>query len=217
MGACAGGQFQSNYGCISQGACGSGYGTYNGQCVPINQGNMGGSCTAGQVMIGSVGCVPQGSCPANYGYYNNQCVAGTMGGYQQGGYNQGGYQYGAGACAAGQLYTYYGCMPTSGCPANQARYNNSCIPAMSVGGNGVPNTPNNGYGYGNGNGYGYGNGYGGYNSYPGNYGYSGYYNYGNSYPYSGGGYGNYGSPYGGYNYYYSVPQVNPYFGLYFGL
>ncbi|MEY4615760.1 MAG: hypothetical protein RJB66_720 [Pseudomonadota bacterium] len=169
-------------------------GQYPGGQYPGGQypgGQYGTMCSSGQVMIGSVGCVPQGSCPANYGFYNNQCVAGTMGGYNQGGYNQGGYQYGAGACSAGQIYTYYGCLPTAGCPANQAMYNNSCIPAMTTGGYGNTNTSYNGY-----------------------YSYPGY--YGNGY-YGNGGYGNYNSPYGGYNYYYSVPQVNPYFGFSFGL
>lgn len=51
----------------------------------------------------------------------------------------GGYQYGAGVCPPGQIYSYYGCVVTTGCPANQGMYNNQCIPAMTIGANGIPN------------------------------------------------------------------------------
>lgn len=95
--------------------------------------------------------------------------------------SQPGYQYGSGTCAAGQIYTIHNCLPVAGCPANQGMYNNQCIPAMTIGSNGVP------YGFSNQNGsWGY---Y--YNSYPYyNNAYYGGYGYNNGY---GGGY-----PYGGY-------------------
>jgi len=92
-------------------------------------------------------------------------------------YPNSGYQYGAGYCPQGQIYTAYNCLPIAGCPANQGMYNNTCVPAMVINQNGLPN------------GYSYQNGYWG-SSY-------------NGYPYYNGGYNNNSYYSGGYPYYYS--------------
>ena len=178
--ACPVGQVQHvTYGCIPQGNCPSGYGYYNNsQCVPLNSQSQG-NCGVGQIYTNQ-GCAPTAGCPANQGMVNNVCAPGNVASLPVGGGSN--YQYGAGSCNPGQIYTFYGCAPTAGCPPNQGMYNYNCHPALTIGGNG----PLGGY-YGSGNNS-YYNSY--YNSntanYPNNYYYGGYtypYYYGNSYYY----------------------------------
>ncbi len=116
-------------------------------------------------------------------YYPN-CTPGVANCYQQPGtlgVPAQAYPYGAGACAAGQVYTAYNCLPIAGCPANHGMYNNQCVPAMAINTNGFPN------------GYNMQNGYWGsyYNSYP-------YYN--GMHPHD---MYTYSNPYGSPSYYYS--------------
>lgn len=88
VGVCQAGYVNSQYGCLQQSGCPSGYGLYNGQCVvATNQHN---NCQAGYVYSSQYGCLQQGNCQQGYGLYGNQCV------YADGAYNQqynNGYNY----------------------------------------------------------------------------------------------------------------------------
>lgn len=113
---CGVGQVYTQYGCLSQGSCQAGMGSYNGQCIPGSQtgynngyyGNNGtNQCAVGQVLT-QMGCLSQGACQPNYGYYNGWCLPGTGNG-MNGGMN---------SCQNGFVYTMtYGCLPQNGCPA----------------------------------------------------------------------------------------------------
>ena len=83
----------SQYGCLPQGQCQAGFGSYNGQCVvatsaygstlpygststiPYGQSTYGaGMCQQGYVYSTRYGqCFLQSGCPMGYGNYNNYC------------------------------------------------------------------------------------------------------------------------------------------------
>jgi hypothetical protein len=142
---CGGGNVYSpSYGCIPQGSCGSGYGMYNNQCVPLtgavtNPGypNSGyptyGNCSAGQVYT-QMGCLTQGNCPSGFGSYNGMCIYGMVGftwGYT--------YNYGYGTnptCGSGYVFSWpYGCLPQAGCGSGSAWYQYQCVPVSGYSNN----------------------------------------------------------------------------------
>ena len=85
------GQVYTQYGCLAQSTCPTGYGMYGTQCVPGTTGynyNNTTGCAAGQVPT-QMGCLYQGTCPAGYGYLQNYnaCVPAVQN------YNTGVYGY----------------------------------------------------------------------------------------------------------------------------
>ena len=126
-GICQAGQVSTQYGCLSQGYCQTGYGLYNNQCIPGNMNNGQNYCPAGQVST-QYGCLAQGQCQPGSGYYNGQCIPGNYGGNNGGGTSQ---------CQQGTVYVpqIYACLPTAGCPSGYANYYNMyCIPVNNNGG-----------------------------------------------------------------------------------
>lgn len=129
---CPGGQFSTQYGCLSQGNCPAGQAYYpqgntcvtalqNGYTNGYNNGytNGYGSCMAGQVFT-SMGCLPQGPCQYGMGYLQmyNQCIPGQMGGFGNG--------FGC-PMGSGFSYTTYSCLPQGGCPMGMYRYGLYCV------------------------------------------------------------------------------------------
>jgi len=115
---CGIGQVYTQYGCLPQGNCQPGSGSYNGQCIP--------GTTSGYPNTGYPNNGGSGYCQNGQVYYNGQCAAycppgtvnynGVCQTQQQGG-GGGGFYGCQGSCPMGYTQTMYGCLPQYTCPS----------------------------------------------------------------------------------------------------
>ena len=125
---CTAGQIYNQFGCLPQGSCQAGFGTYNGGCFQgiIIAAANGGTCQPGYYLTPNSTCIPQA-----------QQMGGGMGLSWGIGFGYGASNYGTAnpnqtACAPGQIFTNTaGCLPISAqCPAPGSAYNaatNLCV------------------------------------------------------------------------------------------
>ena len=84
--------YSSQYGCLLQSSCPTGYGLYGSQCVTLTaqstSNSCQGTCPAGYAQT-SYGCLPQAYCQSCFGYANGYCIGATN--YAPGSYYWAGY------------------------------------------------------------------------------------------------------------------------------
>lgn len=110
----AGYAYSSQYGCLAQGACQTGYAMFNNQCTYL--GSTSTTTTPGGGYYGNM-------CSAGLVWNGNSCVASnsaTFGTCQ-------------GSCQPGQVQTQYGCYPQNACSPCYGNYGKYCMGGSPVG------------------------------------------------------------------------------------
>lgn len=112
----AGFAYSSQYGCLAQGSCQTGYAMFNNQCTYLGT-------TATQTGVPGGGYYGQGQqCAAGTVWYGNACVA----------TNSSTFNTCQGGCPVGQVMTSYGCYPQNGCSPCYGNYGRYCMGGAPV-------------------------------------------------------------------------------------